>query len=194
MARKAGRPPEATRRALLEAAGAAIRTRGPSVSLDGIARQAGVSKGGLLYHFATKDELVRALAAQLADEFRADVTAALDPTDTAPGRLTRAYIRVSLKPSGDETAAREGIALLAQLMTIPQIARLARADAERWEADLRADGLPEHVLDLVVAAADGISSAPLWGGRTDIASTRRLEDQLIALTLDPRLWERLPPR
>lgn len=31
------------------------------LSLDAIARQAGVSKGGLLYHFPTKNELMRAL-------------------------------------------------------------------------------------------------------------------------------------
>jgi AcrR family transcriptional regulator len=184
MPRKAGRGPEETRRALLDAAGTAIRTRGISASLDDIAKTAGVSKGGLLYHFATKDALVRALAQDLLDAFRADVLAALDPADPAPGRLTRAYVRASLDTSFDEVAVRETIALIAQLISIPEIAGLARADAERWERDLHADGLPDHVVTLVIAAADGASTAPLWGAGIDVAAARKLEQQLLALTRD----------
>lgn len=184
MPRKAGRSPEETRRALLDAAGTAIRTRGISASLDDIAKTAGVSKGGLLYHFATKDALVRALAQDLLDAFRADVRAALDPADPGPGRLTRAYVRASLDTSFDEVAVRETIALIAQLISIPEIAGLARADAERWERDLHADGLPDHVVTLVIAAADGASTAPLWGAGIDVAAARKLEQQLLALTRD----------
>jgi AcrR family transcriptional regulator len=184
MPRKAGRGPEETRRALLDAAGTAIRTRGISASLDDIAKTAGVSKGGLLYHFATKDALVRALAQDLLDTFRADVRAALDPADPGPGRLTRAYVRASLDTSFDEVAVRETIALIAQLISIPEIAGLARADAERWDRDLHADGLPDHVVTLVIAAADGASTAPLWGAGIDVAAARKLEQQLLELTHD----------
>jgi len=182
MPRKAGRGPEETRRALLDAAATVIRTRGTSASLDDIARAAGVSKGGLLYHFPAKDALVRTLAQDLLDAFRAEVRAALDPADTAPGRLTRAYVRASLDTSYDEVAVRETIALIAQLISIPEIAELARADAERWERELHDDGLPDDVVTLVVAAADGASTAPLWGAGIDVAAARKLERQLLALT------------
>ena len=182
MPRKAGRGPEETRRALLDAAAKVIRTRGVSASLDDIARAAGVSKGGLLYHFPAKDALVRALAQDLLDAFRTVGRAALDPADTAPGRLTRAYVRASLDTSYDEVAIRETIALIAQLISIPDIAELARADAERWERELREDGLPADVVTLVVAAADGASTAPLWGAGIDVAAARKLEQQLLALT------------
>ncbi|MCP2168856.1 TetR/AcrR family transcriptional regulator [Goodfellowiella coeruleoviolacea] len=191
MARKAGRTPEETRRALLNAASAVIRTRGISASLDEIARAAGVSKGGLLYHFATKDDLVRALAEDLMESFRADVVAAVDPADQAPGRLTRAYIRVSLAGQHDETAVRESVALVTQLHNWPEIVDLARADARRWTEDLRADGLPDHVLSLVIAAADGASATPLWGGAIPEGAAHLLERQLLRLTRDQRLWQHL---
>ncbi|MEU0794505.1 TetR/AcrR family transcriptional regulator [Amycolatopsis sp. NPDC005961] len=184
MPRKAGRSPEETRRALLDAAGTVIRTRGVPASLDDIAKAAGVSKGGLLYHFPAKDALVRALAQDILDTFRAEVLAALDPEDTRAGRLTRAYIRASLDTSYDEVAVRENIALIAQLISIPEIAALARADAERWDRDLHDDGLPDHVVTLVVAAADGASTAPLWGVGLAVAAARRLEQQLLDLTSD----------
>jgi AcrR family transcriptional regulator len=183
MPRKAGRSPEETHRALLDAAATVIRTRGVSASLDDIARAAGVSKGGLLYHFPAKDALVRTLAQDLLDAFRAEVQAALDPADAAPGRLTRAYVRASLDTSQDEVAIRETITLIAQLISIPEIAELARADARRWDRELHDDGLPGDVVTLVVAAADGASTAPLWGAVIDVAAARKLEQQLLALTL-----------
>jgi AcrR family transcriptional regulator len=188
--RTAGRSPEETRRALLAAAAEAIRVRGIHASLEEIARFAGVSKGGLIYHFASKDELITELVRTELAAFQASIDAALDPDDTAPGRLTRAYIRAVLSGTDDE--ARESLALITQLMTLPAVAEVARADAERIDAALAADGLPEDVLALVVAAADGMSSAPLWGGSAGTPADRRLTDRLLHLTRHPQLWETLP--
>ncbi|GAA2577256.1 TetR family transcriptional regulator [Dactylosporangium fulvum] len=195
MGRTAGRSPEDTRRALLDAAGKAIRARGIHASLDDIARHAGVSKGGLIYHFASKDELILELARDLLTSFRSDITAQLDPHDTEPGRLTRAYIRTLLAPADDETAAREAIELIAQLMTIPAVAELARAHYEQLDAELAADGLPDDVRTLVIAAADGINSAPLWGASMQYMQDpkcQQLEQRLIQLTRQPELWQQLP--
>ncbi|MFC5286495.1 TetR/AcrR family transcriptional regulator [Actinokineospora guangxiensis] len=193
MARKSGRTPEETRRALLDAAATVIRDRGMAASLDEIARVAAVSKGGLLYHFATKDDLVRALAQDMLEAFRAQVAAAADPADTAPGRLTRGYVRACLASAHEEAALREAVALVARLHSFPEVADLARDDTRRWTEDLRADGLPDHVLALVVAAADGAGIAPLWGGVVPSVEARMLERQLLHLTLDRRLWPHLLP-
>ncbi|MEU4693513.1 TetR/AcrR family transcriptional regulator [Actinoplanes sp. NPDC023714] len=192
MGRTAGRSPEDTRRAVLEAAGEVIRTRGLHASLDDIARHAGVSKGGLIYHFASKDDLLLELARTLIARFRADVESRLDPTDTAPGRFTRAYIRALLAPPEDEAAARRSIALISQLSTVPAVAALVDADTELLNAELLADGLPLDVTTLVTAAADGVSSAPMWGASVDAPEYRELERRLIHLTHNPALWQSLP--
>ncbi|WP_424187156.1 TetR/AcrR family transcriptional regulator [Actinokineospora sp. G85] len=192
MARKAGRPPEETRRVLLGAAAAVFRDRGVSATLADVARRAGVSKGGLLYHFATKDDLVRALVQDVLDSFRADVAAALDPEDTEPGKLTRAYVRVSLR-AHDADEVREITALIAQLTTIPEVVALAKADAGHWAATLAEDGLPPTVLALVVSAADGAGFAALWGGASHTLPARDVEHGLIRLTRDRDLWALLAP-
>ncbi|MEV6709635.1 TetR/AcrR family transcriptional regulator [Micromonospora wenchangensis] len=193
MGRTAGRSPQDTRRALLDAAADVVRARGIHAPLDDIARFAGVSKGGLIYHFASKDDLILELARDQLAAFQAGIDAALDPTDTAPGRLTRAYLRASVAPAGDDAAVRASMALVTQLMTLPAVAELARADAERLAAALAADGLPADVLALVVAAADGMSSAPLWGAPTHTPAHRRLLERLLHLTRHPHLWETLTP-
>ncbi|MER5705058.1 TetR/AcrR family transcriptional regulator [Micromonospora sp. NPDC002296] len=192
MGRTAGRSPGDTRRALLDAAGEAIRTRGVNATLDDIARQAGVSKGGLIYHFASKDELILELARDLLAAYRAEIDSRLDPTDHEPGRLTRAYVRAWLTPAENQMSTRRTLALVAQLMTVPAVAELVEADTQQLVAELRADGLPIDVMTLVTAAADGMSSAPLWGGAGRGPEFRQLERRLIKLTRHPELWQQLP--
>ncbi|BCJ69432.1 TetR/AcrR family transcriptional regulator [Polymorphospora rubra] len=189
MPRKAGRPPEQTRRILLDAAATVIRNRGITATLDDIAREAGVSKGGLIYHFASKDELILALATDLLDAFRRAVHAALSPDDQTAGRLTRAYLHACLDPTDDEHTIRESLTLTAHLITSPEVAALAQDDAQRWQAELGADGLPADLVTLVVAAADGASYTPIWGGSIRTAAHQRLKHQLIALTHDPSAWK-----
>lgn len=193
MPRVAGRDREDTRRALLDAAGVCIRARGTSATLEHIGKQAGVSKGGLLHHFATKDDLVRALAHDLFDRFRADVAAAVDPNDTAPGSLTRAYIRVSAAYAHDPNTFHDLIPLISHLSTIPEIADLADADARRWHDDLSADGLPPHIAALVTTAADGLSIIPAWNHHPDSKTLRDLENLLLALTTNTIAWDHLIP-
>ncbi|PRY38983.1 TetR/AcrR family transcriptional regulator [Umezawaea tangerina] len=190
MPRVAGRTREDTRRALLDAAGVCIRARGAAATLDHIAKQAGVSKGGLLHHFATKDDLVRALAQDLFDRFRADVTAAVDHGDLAPGRLTRAYIRVSAALSRDPDTFHDLGPLIGHLAAIPEITDLAHADTRRWRDDLADDGLPPHITALVTAAADGISIIPTWN-HTDPEPHHDLEALLLHLTTNTTAWSHL---
>lgn len=45
------------------------------LTLDSAAQAAGVSKGGLLHHFPNKDELIKAVITETADEFDAQVEA-----------------------------------------------------------------------------------------------------------------------
>jgi AcrR family transcriptional regulator len=60
---------------ILDAAEELVCTRGiAGFTLDGVAQEAGVSKGGLLYHFRSKDSLIsamqRRMASRMADTLR----------------------------------------------------------------------------------------------------------------------------
>ncbi|MBL0887032.1 TetR/AcrR family transcriptional regulator [Myceligenerans indicum] len=186
MSRTAGRDRDATRRALLDAAAQVVRERGVSGSLGDVARRAGVSKGGLLYHFAGKDELLQALVVDRLERFRGVVLADVDEGDEAPGRLLRAYVRVSIDTAKDAAAAREELALIAHLSTVEAVGELARQDARRWREDLRADGLPDGLRTLVIAAADGASAQPIWGDEPSADELEALRERLLAMTSGPR--------
>ena len=184
MGRTTGRDADETRRQIIDAAARLVSRRGSAVSISAIADAAGVSKGGLLYHFASKDELLEAVAAWLFDSFRDAVydAAAADP---APGRLTRAYIRVSFADGANEAATRDMIAVAAQLMYEPRIQERASADGARWREELFGDGLAPEVVRVVLAATDGISAAPLWGAVLTGDDVHLLEQQLLVLAAAP---------
>ena len=180
MSRTAGRDAADTRRQIIDAAITLIAQHGSGVAVADIAREAGVSKGGLLYHFASKDALLEAVARALFDDFRNAVYDAAAGDDAA-GSLTRAYIRVSFADGTDPEHMRKMIAVAAQLMNIDALQQLGDADGVRWRDELMADGLDPATVRLVIAATDGVSSAPLWGTLLNSHDQRALEAQLLSL-------------
>ncbi len=182
MGRTAGRDAEATRRLILDAAAEAILQDGPTATIEQIAARAGVSKGGLLYHFASKNDLVEALTRSLVLDFREQVQAAVDPDDDAPGKLLRAYVRVEVDPNVDATMAQDRHMLETLLVTIPVVRRIWQEDDAWWEAALLADGVDVGLRDLVQAAADGAWAARGWGDSGPADRVTALRDRLLAMT------------
>lgn len=182
MGRTAGRDAEATRRLILDAAAEAILQDGPTATIEQIAARAGVSKGGLLYHFASKNDLVEALTRSLVLDFREQVQAAVDPDDDAPGKLLRAYVRVEVDPNVDATMAQDRHMLETLLITIPVVRRIWQEDDAWWEAALLADGVDVGLRDLVQAAADGAWAACGWGDSGPADRVTALRDRLLAMT------------
>jgi AcrR family transcriptional regulator len=75
---------------LLDAAEQVLTRGGPqALTLQAVADEAGVSKGGLLYHFSNKSELVRGLVERLVDDTNNNYA---HWDDGEPGSYTRAYI------------------------------------------------------------------------------------------------------
>src|SRR5437764_3199185 len=78
---------------LLDAAEAVVERQGiGNLTLDAVAAEAGMSKGGLLHHFPSKDQLVEALVIRCAENWRAQYMDAYARTPEGPGRMTRALI------------------------------------------------------------------------------------------------------
>jgi AcrR family transcriptional regulator len=154
------------------------------VSLDAVARKAGVSKGGLMHHFRSKDELMAALADDLFEQFAQAVQDRVDPVDAAPGRLLRAYVRATFDDLERGQDAVEQTTLMATLSAFPEPARRSQERYRRWNETLAEDGIDPQRVVLVLRACDGASIAPLFEGplsREELAATRAL---LLRLAVD----------
>ncbi len=77
---------EKTRAALLDAASRIVQQRGVEhLTLDLTAQEAGVSKGGLLYHFPSKEALIKGMIQSYLPRFTADFNAAAQADAPAAG-------------------------------------------------------------------------------------------------------------
>jgi len=175
------RDPVRTRRALIEAAERALVSHGPQVSLEVVARDAGVSKGGLLHHFNSREALLYALCDHWMQMYDDAVAQHLDPDDNEPGRWCRAHIRAAFDPSIGDGPWRN-LAVQSALLAVPGLIEQARINGRRWETEMASDGLhPDRVL-LIARALDGDSMTETYDPDVDIRQRHELRDLLLALS------------
>lgn len=157
-------PRPSKREALLRAAATVVAESGYSgLTLDAVGAATGVSKGGVLYHFPTKEALVAALVEELVTGFDADQAAAHDADPIAPGAWTRAYLTASAAPAKDESEQLAVVALLAAVGYDPSLLHPIQDRYRQWVERLDGDGLPGVDAHLVRLASDGLWAADLFG-------------------------------
>jgi AcrR family transcriptional regulator len=139
-----------TRDRLLDAASAVVRRDGAqALTLDAVAEEAEVSKGGLLYHFKSKRELVEGMIERWLTEFQKE----MDAEDSA---FVRGYVKASA-PAGNE------LGMLAALIADPALLVAVRRQYGIWQDRVEREG--RDPVDATVArlAADGLWLAELLG-------------------------------
>lgn len=174
---------------LLDAAETVVGRQGiASLTLDAVATEAHVSKGGLLHHFPTKDRLVEALVRRCAEGWRARYTAAYDETSDGPARMARALVAMCLADDElwTEQMRRSSSAVFAALAQNPALIepmRIVYADLHRRIA---ADDLPPGVGEVVVTTIDGLWLNWVLGlVQIDAAMKARLQQALATLLASP---------
>lgn len=158
------RPRPSRRTALLRAASTVVAERGYSaLTLDAVGAATGVSKGGVLYHFPTKEALVAALVEELVTGFEEDQGAARDADPVAPGAWSRAYLTASTAPAQGESEQLAAVALLAAIGYDPSLLDPIQHSYRHWVERLDRDGLPGVDAHVVRLAVDGLWAAELFG-------------------------------
>src|SRR3712207_1380048 len=152
---------------ILDAAEAIVRTRGVSgLTLEAAAREAGVSKGGLLYHFASKEALLAAMLNRLADFVAEDFVLAMERLPPGPGRAPRAMLAWGLEVSeaeANERCDRAAAVFLAAFHHDPALLDPIRAVVAGLRDAVAADGLPPGHGMAIMAAMDGLFMARIFG-------------------------------
>jgi AcrR family transcriptional regulator len=160
-----------TRDRILDAAESIVIRDGVArLTLDAAAAEAQLSKGGVLYHFPTRDLLVSGMVERLVAAFDADLDdeVAADTAGDAgeTGRYVRAYVRATVRESRTpEEVRREraGAAVLAAMASEPQLLEPLRTSFDRWQRRLVADGIDPVKATVARLAADGLWLIELFG-------------------------------
>lgn len=78
---------------ILEAADAVLRKGGArALTIDAVATEAGLSKGGVLHHYASKDALILALVARKLSDLRMEIAACEAEIPPGPAQLPMAMV------------------------------------------------------------------------------------------------------
>jgi AcrR family transcriptional regulator len=160
---------------VLEAARAAFGTEGSDVSLDEIARRAGVGAGTVYRHFATKEALFEAVVFDRMGELVEEARALLDDPD--PGHAFSSFVvrlgrEGALKRDLVEALANDGVHL--QLGEAPILLALIDVLAELLRRAQRAGAVRIDIsVDDVVALLTGAAYA-IYHSRANDEQTGRL--------------------
>jgi AcrR family transcriptional regulator len=123
--------------------------RAPAATTVAVAAQAGVSKGGLLYHFKSKRELVQAMIERWLGEFQKDIEAADE-------HFVRGYVKAS-------APAENELGMLAALVADPALLAAVREQYTIWQDRVEREGHDPADATVARLAADGLWLAELFG-------------------------------
>jgi AcrR family transcriptional regulator len=139
------------------------------LTVEAVAREAKLSKGGVLYHFATKESLIQAMLDRLIQYCEQEI-AQHQQNDAAPGRWTRAYVRKTLAPLTTypgEAAFPEskevGAGLIVAAATNPKLLEPLRKRFRTWQRAIERDGISPTRATVVRLAVDGLWLADVLG-------------------------------
>ena len=150
--RARGRP--SSRESMLDAAEAVVLQQGVGkLTLDAVAKQAGASKGGVMYNFPSKNALLSALVERIIEGNAQGIAAAAAKMPDAPTRRLKAYVKNSVDDvQGDD---RVSGALLATVANNPKLIERMRTFIDRRFAET-SKGLDFERAAIVHLATEGL--------------------------------------
>lgn len=148
------------------------------MTLESVAAAAEVSKGGLLYHFPSKQAMIAGLVQRLSAEAEREFVAA----EQAEEGLVRAYLEGSLPSSRREVALYWSLiaAMRSQELASPELMHHVHEVFNRWARMLH-DALPDPVLaENIRLVGDGLYLTAISGlSMPDETLVRQLMDRLV---------------
>jgi AcrR family transcriptional regulator len=148
-----------TRNVILDAAETVVATMGvANLTFEEVARVANVSKGGVLYHFPSKEVLTEAMIERFIERFDTAVAEAAEHDAAPMGRNIRAYVRATVgePPLTGELFDRANGAITAALANFPERLEPVRQQSARSQKMIEDGTLDPIFATIVRLAVDGM--------------------------------------
>lgn len=146
---------------ILKAASHVVREEGvDKLTLEAVAKQAGISKGGLLYHFPNKEELILGMVERMSNHFVGELHERAEHDPDPKGKWTRAYVETSF--SEDQDVDGLYTALSAAHFTHPKMLKLLQEEYKDIQHQLEHDELDPVRATMVRLVVDGLWFAGMF--------------------------------
>ncbi|MEM8667460.1 MAG: TetR/AcrR family transcriptional regulator [Planctomycetota bacterium] len=158
----------------------------PAVTLSAVCRAAKLSKGGLMHHFPTKEAMVHAFVSRSCEGCLAQTHQMLADVKPGDGRRTLAFIDSMLRePAMCDSQERRELSAVMIALNQGSFTDIGSRYYETLHRELRNDGIPRAVVNLVLTTIDG-----LWFQSTCVPVetveklARQLRGQLRRIVID----------
>jgi len=150
------------------------------LTLDAVASKAGVSKGGLIHNFPTKDALLEAMVVRLLAAWKGRYEQAAHAFPDSPAGKLKAQLMARLDV--DERSRRVSSAVFAVAANQPRLLEPVRAHIRRMHAGIVESGLDFDLAVVLLLAADGLYMQELLGlYRLSTRRRKSIVEQLLHL-------------
>lgn len=161
-----------TKEKLLEAASKIIITRGiGSLTLETVALEAGVSKGGLLYHFPNKEELIVGLNLYSLERFRNSIKLEME--------VGKNYVEAYAEATLNDLFHSEYLGIDASVLAASEnhitVLEKWNDECNRFTEELKKEGIPFELGMSLRLACDGLWYSKMFGiGELNEEEQRRI--------------------
>jgi AcrR family transcriptional regulator len=151
-----------------------------AVTFDAVAAETGLTRGGLLYHFPSREALVLATHQHLAGQWEAAMERAAGGTagESEEGRRHAAYVRTSA-----EAATRAELLLMLESVSAPALENIWREVFDRWGPPVPDENDSRAIRAFIARlASDGLWSFEALSARPLPARVKqKIVDELVAM-------------
>lgn len=160
-----------------------------NLTLQAVADEAGISKGGLLYHFETKQALIEALFEFNNNIFEARLGELVEAEGDKPGAFLRAYAKASAEQMADPKNASLYASLFAAEEQYSGAHKLMREKYVNWQKQIDACGIDPDWAMLLRFATDG-----LWFIEMHRYSPPSLKqrEKIVQMIIEMASWTEIP--
>lgn len=160
------------------------------MTLESVAKEAGVSKGGLLYHFPNKDALIESMIEHMVQGHTERIRKEYEQDDfgTNQGRWLRALTRTNFQSEDLELSAGLTAAVLLQ----PDLLEVNRRAYETRQTLIEQDGVDVVWANIIRLVGDGIWFSELLGFAPPRESLKtQILERLLSLTTGDLDWDQI---
>lgn len=144
-----------TRTKILEAAAHVIQSDGIlSFTLEKVAKQAGVSKGGLLYHYPSKEKLVSGMVEYIEENYIKSIKKHAEKDTLKKGKWTRAFIKGSFEKNTPNKPMDAG--LMAAVVVNRDLLKPIQEAYQHWQSRIDEDEIDVIDATILRLAVDGL--------------------------------------
>jgi AcrR family transcriptional regulator len=182
-----GEDRNSTRALILDAAERVVAREGSRrLTIDAVVKESGYSKGGVLYNFPSKLDLIKGMVQRIVDLHTQRHDAAMAAADAEGRPPLEAMARALISKEERDVDRQVSMGLLAAAAEHPELIDPIRDAIARIRADILAHAPDPELATIMLLASDGLHFSDILG--LDILGDEQraaIEARLIALVSEP---------